>query len=315
MKEKVFAEFIPEYNSFGIKDEIIKSIETRGNIPDIFIQEQDLQGLAPDNKVSSSSPTVAFLMQREKDTYTIVNSYAKAIAQSGAAIKLLSYNDIPAQLEGTDGLILPGGAFDSPDEFYTDPLKKTDNKPGLRSYAYVKAIMEAEKVRMPILGICAGAQIAGGMHGLKMYRNLKEQTNSSILHKSKEHLAHKVIVDPNSPLFEVLGKKELVVNSRHNEGLLALDKMSDLKIYASAPDGTPEAWGNLDRKELFIQWHPENFAAEGDKTMQKIYNWHSNEARIYKKQKEAREKALTPKKVVQLLIGDIQMKSFKKMSR
>lgn len=315
MKEKVFAEFIPEYNAFGIKDEVVEAIAARGNIPEIYLKDKDLQELAPNNKASSSRPLSAFLLGREKGTYTIDYPYAKAIAQSGASIKLISYNDVPAQLEGVDGLILPGGAFDSPDEFYTDPLTKTDNKPGLRSYAYVKAIMEAEKAQMPILGICAGAQIAGGMHGLKMYRNIKEQTNSSILHKSKDRHAHKVIVDPNSPLFDVLGTKELVVNSRHNEGLLALDKMSDLKIYASAPDGTPEAWGKMDRKELFIQWHPEDFAAEGDKTMQNIYNWHSKEARIYKKQKEASEKSFTLKKAVQSLVGRSQMNFFKKESR
>ena len=56
------------------------------------------------------------------------------------------------------------------------------------------------------------------------------------------------------------------------------DTISDMKIYATALDGTPEAWGNAEKHLLCIQWHPEDFAAIGDKRMQKIYDWIAEEA-------------------------------------
>ena len=55
-------------------------------------------------------------------------------------------------MDGINGLILPGGAFDSPNEFYTDPLKPNGSRPGTRSHAYISSIMKAEKNGLPILG-------------------------------------------------------------------------------------------------------------------------------------------------------------------
>lgn len=284
MKETVFVEFMPEYNAYGIRDEVIESISSRGNIAEILLKETDINQLAPEQTATAQKPTVAFLMGREKGTYTIDYNYAKAIAQAGMNIKFLTYNEVPSQMTDVNGLILPGGAFDSPDIFYTDPLKKSDNKPGTRAYAYVMSIMQAEKLQMPMLGICAGAQIIGGMHGMRLYRNLKDYTGTPMEHKSKDLQAHEINVDANSELCQIMGGTHFTVNSRHREGSMNNDKISDLKIYASAPDGTPEAWGNSEKNILCIQWHPEDFAAQGDKAMQNIYNWMANKAHIYQKE-------------------------------
>ena len=75
----------------------------------------------------------------------------------------------------------------------------------------------AEENAIPILGICAGAQMVAGVHGMKLYRNLNE-TRSSIEHKTSEVNAHQVIIYPATPLRAWLGK-ELTVNSRHREGV------------------------------------------------------------------------------------------------
>lgn len=40
---------------------------------------------------------------------------------------------------------------------------------------------------------------------------------------------------------------------------------------------------------MCIQWHPEDFAAKGDKPMQNIYNWLAKKARIYQKQKQLKQ--------------------------
>lgn len=200
-------------------------------------------------------------------------------------------------MAGTDGLILPGGSFTSPEHFYTDPLNKTEDKPGKRFYAYVVAIMEAEKAKMPILGICAGTQMAGGLHGLKLYRNLQEGANTKIEHKTKERQAHKIIIYPNSPVFDIVKVQSLTVNSRHREGVVPfVDAHQNLKAYAWSKDGISEAWGDADKNEIFIQWHPEDFAADGDKTMQNIYNWHAGKALDYQKERKEQEKTASIKR-------------------
>ncbi len=284
----VYLEYFSEYNAFGIKDDVIESLAAQNITPEISLEPEDYTRLDC-HLPNKNAPTVAFLLGREKDAYTIDFNYAKAIAQSGVNITFLTYNENISQLQKADGLILPGGAFNSPNQFYTDPLKPTDNQPGTRSYAYITSIMEAENKKLPMLGICAGAQMIGGMHGMRMYRNIKEYTQTSLEHKTKELDAHEVTIHPNAPLYDLLGCKTITVNSRHREAMLPFDGNSDLKIYATAPDGMPEAWGNEEKNILCIQWHPEDFAADGNQSMQNIYNWLANKAHIYQKQKQLKQ--------------------------
>lgn len=276
--------FIPEFNAFGIADSEIEKSEKNGITPIISLKDEDYQRLGCP-KPAADAPTVAFLLGRETGTYTIDWNYAKAIAQSGVNIRFLTYKNNVSQMDNVDGLILPGGSFVSPNEFYTDPLKKVEEKPGSRSYAYITSIMEAEKKGIPMLGICAGAQMIGGMHGLRLYRNLKEYTHTTLEHKTKDLEAHIVTIREDSPLFELLGQHQIETNSRHKEAVMNNDSISDLKIYATSNDSTPEAWGNEEKNILCIQWHPEDFAATGNHKMQKIYNWLAQKADIYAKQK------------------------------
>lgn len=284
MKQIVFLEFLPEYKAYGISDNKIAELKAQNITPLLELQASDYQQLSG-SAPSEENPTIAFLLGREKDHYTIDIPYAKAIAQSGANIRFLTYDDNLSQMNGVDGLILPGGSFNSPNIFYTDPLKETEDQPGTRSYAYITSIMQAEQENLPILGICAGAQMLGGMHGMKMYRNLKEYTQTTLEHKTKDLEAHDVLIYPDTPLAEILGNGHIETNSRHKEAMTPNDKISDLKIYAATADGTPEAWGNENKNILCIQWHPEDFAAQGDEKMQKIYNWLTNKAKEYKQRK------------------------------
>ena len=300
--------FIPEFNAFGIADSEIEKLEKDNITPIISLQDEDYKRMdcpAP----SPDAPTVAFLLGRDsqeeniqgvivkKPYYTIDWNYAKAVAQSGVNIRFLTYNSNVSQMDNVDGLILPGGCFDSPNEFYTDPLKKVASHPRERSYAYVTSIIEAEKKGLPMLGICAGAQMIGGMHGLRLYRDLKEYTHTNLEHKTKELEAHIVTIKEDSPLFKLLGQHKIETNSRHREALMNNDTISDLKIYATSNDSTPEAWGNEDKNILCIQWHPEDFAANGDNTMQKIYNWLADKAQIYQKQKTLNNKKIIHQKL------------------
>ena len=295
MKTKpIQLEYLPQFNAFGISDAEIEKLEKENITPIISLQNEDYKRLGC-SKPSPDAPTVAFLLGREKDTYTIDWNYAKAIAQSGVNIRFMTYKNNISQMQDVDGLILPGGSFVSPNQFYTDPLKTTDDQPGTRSYAYISSIIEAEKNNIPMLGICAGAQMIGGMHRMRMYRDLKEYTGTNLEHKTKELEAHIVTIKPISPLFDILGQRQIETNSRHREAMMNNDKITDLTIYATSNDGTPEAWGNEEKNILCIQWHPEDFAAEGNKSMQNIYNWLAGKARIHQKQKTLKKQRIISK--------------------
>lgn len=284
-RENICLTYLPEYDSYGIADSKVLEITGRGNTPLISLGNEDYKQLA-NKEADPQNPTVSFLMCREDGYYTVPADYAKSIAKTGLNMRFLTYKENLRQMDGTDGLILPGGNFDSPDIFYTDPLKINANAPDIRSCAYLSSIAKAEKEQMPILGICAGAQMVGGMHGLRIYRNIQEYTSSSLEHENPNLTAHEVTIFPETPLSKMFPNQlKIITNSRHSEGIMPDDKTSDLKIYAVSADEIPEAWGNEEKKILCIQWHPENFAAQGDDSMQKIYNWIAQKAYLYKQQK------------------------------
>lgn len=278
--QSVTLEYLPQYEAYGISDEKINVFEKQNIIPFISLAPQDIEQLADASK--DNKPTVAFLMGRDENYYTIDYNYARAILQSGVNIRFLTYSSCAEQMNGIHGLILPGGRFPSPEQFYCDAALNASTKYEPRAAAYLNCIAEALKEHLPMLGICAGAQMIGGVLGMKMYRNTKQYTNTDIEHKTKILDAHKVLIKNPSPLYDILQTEEIETNSRHTESMLPYASDSKLTIYARTEDNIPESWGNAEKNILCIQWHPEDFAANGDISMQRIYNWLAQKALNYK---------------------------------
>lgn len=278
--QSVTLEYLPQYEAYGISDEKINVFEKQNIIPFISLAPQDIEQLS--NASKDNKPTVAFLLGRDENYYTIDYNYARAILQSGVNIRFLTYSSCAEQMNGIHGLILPGGRFPSPEQFYCDAAPNATTKYEQRAAAYLNCIAEALKEHLPMLGICAGAQMIGGVLGMKMYRNTKQYTNTDIEHKTKILDAHKVLIKNPSPLYDILQTEEIETNSRHTESMLPYASDSKLTIYARTEDNIPESWGNAEKNILCIQWHPEDFAANGDISMQRIYNWLAQKALNYK---------------------------------
>ncbi len=289
----LYLQYLPEFDNYGIKK---ADIEHCQETPEIKLKEKDAVDLGGAEK---PKVTVAFLMGQDKsedgtEYYTVDTDYLKAVLKTGADIKFLDYDHTQKQLHDCDGLILPGGSFVSPEIFYYLKDGKKGDALSKRAKAYLNAIISAQVDydNMPILGICAGAQMIGGLHNLHMHKSLHDEHPSNTVHKSKKDYAHDVVVDKGSPLYQIMGLKDCLihVNSRHSEAMVE-EKFqkhlpTDMTVYAVSPeDNIPEAWGNEERHILCIQWHPENLAVKGDKSMQRIYCWLTDEALKHQKQK------------------------------
>ena len=264
--------------AFIISDETLKKINDNQIIPELTLPDSAYR-LLHVTPPAEDAPIVGFLLGRDGDSYSADWNYVRAIAKSGAKIRFIDYVHPNTELSECSSIILPGGAFVSPERYYTDPRPEPKLSP--RAFAYIVCIRQAIKAEMPILGICAGAQMLAGECGLKLHRNT-EHLGGNLAHKSKELNAHKVFITDQS-LKEMLGSW-LWANSRHTECADEDDSFSELKIFAHAEDGCPEAWGDWEKHILGVQWHPEDEATLGNKKMQAIYDWLASEAKLYQSQ-------------------------------
>ena len=161
---------------------------------------------------------------------------------------LLKNNCLPISIynkEGIDlcdGIIIPGG----------DNITKQDLE--LIKYAYDKDI--------PTFGICLGMQEMGYLFNGKM----NDISNYNHL-KLNEKYVHKVHINKNSKLYEILNKEIIYVNSRHKDYLIS----TDLNI-----SGTSDVIESIEdkNKKFFIgvQWHPESMI-EYDIDSNKLFDY------------------------------------------
>lgn len=266
---KLYAAYMPEINAYGVKESEVKEILVSGKIPEILLAEKEYLSL----KGTSNQPIIGIIAEHKKGIYAIDYKYAKSLIQSGVRIRLLTYERISQQISGINGLVLEGGTICAPDFFYEENKEKY--KPNSHYEAYETAIILAKQNKLPLLGINVGALMIAAIYGGRLYRDVSKYTD--IKHKTKKISAHSVTLLPGNPLARIFCKKKINTNSRHTEALNPSIPFN-LALYAIAEDGIPEAWGSEEQNILCVQWHPEDFAIEGCKPMQEIFNWLAKKA-------------------------------------
>lgn len=155
--------------------------------------------------------------------------------------------DLRIMVDACDGILIPGGYG----WFYYDEY--------VVAYAIEKNI--------PVLGICMGMQLLGS------YDNAckcTELIDSDINHNQHNvRYAHKIKIQENTMLHDIIGKNEISVNSKHR---YAIHKVNKFKISAISEDGYIEGIEMPNKTFVVgVQWHPENML-EYDKVANKLYD-------------------------------------------
>ena len=128
-------------------------------------------------------------------------------------------------LNKCDGFILQGGT-----DFYDIDIL-------IVKYLY--------KNNIPTLGICLGMQTMACAFGGKL--------DSIDNHYSLSEYVHYVDIDKNSKLFEIIGEKAILVNSRHHQFV------KNTNLYQSAFSNVLEAVEDCNKKFFIgVEWHPES---------------------------------------------------------
>ena len=193
--------------------------------------------------------------------------YLEAVEQAGGipvVLPPLRPAAIGALLARLCGLLLSGGPDLDPEAYGArGHAMLGPTEPSLDAFEVALA-RRADRLGLPILGICRGAQTLNVARGGTLHQHLPDVTDGTVHHRqsiSGERTTHDVRIAPDSLLANVVGAGKLAVNSFHHQ---AIDRLGrGLRAVAWAPDGTIEAVEAPSRGfVLAVQWHAETLVAQ-----------------------------------------------------
>ena len=167
-----------------------------------------------------------------------------------------------AALEGVDALLLSGGGDLNPLFVGEEPSPALHSITPQRDEAELQLIRMALDMQLPILGICRGIQmLAVAMDG-SVHQDIREgmpKDTCLIKHSQdlpREWASHSVSINNDTLLYNILGNRDVAVNSFHHQAVK--EAGPHLRVCATAPDGMIEAVESCEGKPIVgVQWHPE----------------------------------------------------------
>jgi putative glutamine amidotransferase len=188
--------------------------------------------------------------------------YVAALEAAGAlpiVIPPLRPEDVAGLVARLDGLVLSGGPDLAPSAYGASSHPELGaTVASLDAFEYAMA-REAARVRLPILGICRGAQAINVARGGTLHQHLPDIVGDSIVHRQAvdgRRPVHPVDLLPGSRLAHLLGATQVEVNSFHHQAIDRIGK--GLRACAWAPDGTIEGVEDPELPFLIaVQWHAE----------------------------------------------------------
>jgi len=173
---------------------------------------------------------------------------------------------LPEYMAGMKGLLLVEGEDIEPDRYEARPenFEYVEKTHPLKDRIEFAAIRRALKLKLPILGICRGAQLLNVACGGTLYGDVQREKHSELKHIDNAHYdtyRHAISIVAGSPLEQWYGRSRLQVNSYHHQGVR--DLAACFEPMAFAEDGLVEAF--RDPKAEFavgLQFHPERMKEE-----------------------------------------------------
>jgi len=217
------------------------------------------------------------LWDEQKDSIWMLPGYMRGLEEAGAVPMILPLTVSEIVLKKTadlcDGFLFTGGHDVNPKLYGQEKTahceEVCDERDVMEAYIFREAVLKQNK---PALGICRGIQLFNVLLGGTLYQDIPTEFSNSINHAAKgppyDVPAHTVRIISKSPLYELIGKERIEVNSYHHQGINRIAE--GLEITALADDGLVEAVYMPDRFYAWaVQWHPE--FSLNDETSKKIF--------------------------------------------
>jgi len=206
--------------------------------------------------------------------YAMEKNYFDAVSTLGGTPIALTYNieNYDDYLNMIDGILLPGGSFSSPTEWYEEQSAELPKAQSWSNF-YKKLTQSALEKNIPILGICAGMQFLACVPGATMTKNVHQKLNTNIDHLNgapKEEFSHSVTVNKKSKLFEITQIESFEVNSAHTEAVTAVKGQTVVSATCSEDECIEAIEIPSHKFAIGVQWHPEFFINDKNSPHYKI---------------------------------------------
>ena len=187
--------------------------------------------------------------------------YLQGVLRTGGIVTLLPPQPVDAGIaarviDGLDGLVITGGRDVDPGAYDHEPHPATDSPARDRDDWEFALLAAALRRRMPVLGICRGAQVLNVALGGTLHQHLPD-----ILGHTGHQLGNAtfstsgVRTVPGTRLAALIGASA-AVQCYHHQGI---DRLGEgLMVSARDTDGVVEAVETAgDDFVVAVQWHPE----------------------------------------------------------
>jgi putative glutamine amidotransferase len=210
-------------------------------------------------------PTLTIPPGPKPPRFGINQSYVRALVAAGCAPVLIPVLDDDERLraiyERLDGIVFPGGADVAPEEYGEEPIDNLNVVEAPRDRVELTLARWAIADDLPTLGICRGQQVLNVALGGSLWQDLRHQGVTSVEHsdadgRARATLIHRVRLDPDSRLAQLIDETNIEVNSLHHQAVKTVAPR--LRVTGTSDDGVIEALESDDRRFLIaVQWHPE----------------------------------------------------------
>jgi putative glutamine amidotransferase len=213
-------------------------------------------------------------------------AYVHAVVRAGGIPlilpPLIRLQDAGTVLDSLDGLVLSGGEDVDPTHFNSAPHPALGDVDPVRDAFELALFREAWQRRLPVLAICRGIQLVNVALGGTLWQDIPSERPGALGHKQagdRDDRTHPVELVPGSRLAVALGTTRCDVNSFHHQSVR--DLAFGLAVTATAPDGEIEGLESATGAPwlLAVQWHPEEFHADGGAPDQGLFAALVREAR------------------------------------